>query len=178
MSLESSSASRPWSRALKEVSVNAIMGLAPVWMGLLISAVMSSDTLSASLVTNLARGDLFLGATTIVAPVALYLTAKRLDIEPPFTVHFPGGIAYLVTLIILFTASVILFVIKRLKDMSIIGGGVQETLFLTTSVGLFLASVILAFFVTMTRFWIDQTDASMFRENQSEFDAEWNRRDR
>ncbi|WP_133768532.1 hypothetical protein [Enterovirga rhinocerotis] len=154
------------------------MGLAPVWMGRLISIILSSDTLSASLVANLARGDLFLGATTIVAPVALYLTAKSPDMKPPFTVHFPGGIAYLVGLIILFTVSVILFVIKRLKDMSIISSNIQEELFLITSSVLFGFSVLLAYFVAMTRFRIDQADTSMFRDSQDEFNAQWKGRDR
>jgi hypothetical protein len=169
----------PLFRAFREVGGNAIIGLTPVWAGAFLNLLIADHlSLREALITNTARGDLFLAATTVAAPIALYITIRRRDIPKPMSVHFPGGFLYFVLLLLLFAACIILFSVKRLADLGIGGLSINQEMFQASALLLFVFSLVLALVVTFTKFRLDEIDPGIFRQGQAEFDAEWQGRQR
>ena len=145
-------ARRPLYRSLREVVVTAVITLTPVWAGVVISlAVVENRGFFAALRLNTERGDLFILATAIIAPVTLYITVEKGDLPRPLTIHFPGGWLYMSILIVLFGISSLLFAIKRMADGSAAFGTYNSEFIYLTSVWIYILSLIVALIVAFIK---------------------------
>jgi hypothetical protein len=171
-------AKSPLYKSCREVGVNAVFALTPVWAGVLISLIfLEGHSLSESISINTARGDLFILATAVVAPVALYITTERGKLPKPFSIHFPAGWAFIIAILIVFFVAAILFSIKRMSDSKLLGNGYDSGLLQTISIWTYFVSIAIALVVTFIRFKMDQTTPQDLRENDREFLNEWLNRD-
>jgi hypothetical protein len=108
----------PIYEAVREVSIIALITLTPVWAGVLLSLLLKElPSFQLALRANTERGDLYLLATAMLAPLALYISLRRGNLPRPFTIHFPGGWAFILLLALLFGVSVFLFAVKRIADL-------------------------------------------------------------
>jgi hypothetical protein len=165
-------------QALREVGVNAIVALTPVWAGAVLSvSIAENKSWLDAIYLNTSRGDLFLSATAAMAPIILYVTVKRGDLPRAFTVYFPGGWFYMVCVTLLFGASIVLFSVKRLIDTGVASFPLNTSSIYIMSVVIYVMSTILVLAVTFVRYRIDLFTAGEFRSGDEAFMKAWRERD-
>jgi len=82
----------PLYQATREVITIALITLTPVWAGVILSLLLKEiPTFYQALHANTGRGDLFLLAGAMMAPLALYISVRRDALPKPLTIYFPGG---------------------------------------------------------------------------------------
>lgn len=170
----------PFYQASREVAINAAVTLTPVWAGIFLSLLLQElSGFWPALQANTARGDLFLLATAVIAPLTLYLSVRREDLPKPLTLHFPGGWFFIVALILLFGTSAILFAVKRIADLPNSTIKVDHDLFIALSFILYVLSIALALVVTVVKYRLDETNPEeIFRADTRELLDGWSRRRR
>lgn len=167
----------PAYRSFREIFSNAIIALAPVWAGCIITAVATKELEFWDIVrVNTSRGDLFLLATGVIAPIILYITIKNNNSPRKMTVHFPGGWFYVISVCIILFASAVLFAFKRLHDDKIIVTYINGDMMYYFSVGLYILALCFAFVVTAIKSFIDMQGPEQFRLNDRDFSISWMKR--
>jgi hypothetical protein len=170
----------PIYEAIREVFTIAIITLTPIWMGILLSLLLKeAPSFQFALRANTERGDLYLLATAMLAPLTLYISLRRGNLPRPFTIHFPGGWAFILSLALLFGASVFLFAVKRIADSPSASLRIDQEMFLLLSFVIYALSFALSLIVTCIKYILDSlTPDQTFREETVEFVDAWARRER
>ena len=112
--------------------------------------------LSISLASKHGSGDLYLLATAMLAPLALYISLRRGNLSPPsslFTCR--GGWAFILFLALLFGASVFLFSVKRISDLPNTALKINQEFFSLLSFIIYALSFALSLIVTCIKFVFD-----------------------
>ncbi len=167
-------------QAVREVGTIAVITLTPVWAGVLLSLLLGElPSFPKALHANTDRGDLFLLATAMIAPLALYISVRRDVLPKPFTVYFPGGWFFILVLVLLFGSSAILFAVKRMADAPTSVLKIDQDLFLLLSFAIYALSFVLSLVVTSIKYSIDAlTVEATFREDTEVFVEAWTRREK
>jgi hypothetical protein len=170
----------PIYQAAREVVTIAVITLTPVWAGVLLSLLLRElPSFNAALHANTDRGDLFLLATAMIAPLTLYISVRRDSLPKPFTFYFPGGWFFIIALVLLFGSSAILFAVKRIADVPTSLLKVDQELFIRLSFVIYAFSFVLALVVTSIKNALDALKPEeTFREDTEEFVEAWSRRQR
>jgi hypothetical protein len=166
--------------ATREVGITAIITLTPVWAGVVLSLLLKElPSIDLAVHANTERGDLFLLATAMIAPLALYISVRHAALPKPFTIYFPGGWFFIVVLILLFGSSAILFAVKRMADLPNSALKIDQELFLSLSFFIYVLSFALSLVVTSIKYTLDALKLEQaFREDTEEFVEAWSRRNR
>lgn len=161
----------PLYNASREVLLTAVVTLTPIWAGAVISLlIQEAPSFRAALLANTERGDLFLLSTAAIAPLTLYLSVRPGSLPRPLTVQFPGGAFFVLCLVLLFGAATIMFAIKRASEFPHSQLSLDQTLFLQVSIASYVASLLLAMFVTTTKFAIEgMKPEDIMREDTANF---------
>lgn len=169
----------PIYQATREVGSIAVITLTPVWAGVLLSLLLRElPSFHAALRANTDRGDLFLLATAMIAPLALYISVRHNAVPKLFTIHFPGGWFFIVVLVLLFGSSAILFAVKRVADSPNSALTIDQGLFLRLSFIIYALSFALSLIVTSIKYALDGLKVEeTFREDTEEFVEAWSRRE-
>jgi hypothetical protein len=175
--------SRKWTpiyQAVREVGITAIITLTPVWVGIVLSMLLKElPSFQLALRANTDRGDLFLLATAMMAPLALHISIRRDGVPKPFTIYFPGGWFFILVFVLLFGSSTILFAVKRIADLPASTLKVDQDIFSELSFLLYVLSVILSLIVTAIKYGLDAlTLDQSFRESTQDFVDAWDRRNK
>jgi hypothetical protein len=170
----------PIYQATREVVTIAVITLTPVWAGVLLSLLLRElPSFDAALHANTDRGDLFLLATAMMAPLTLYISVRRGALPKPLTFYFPGGWFFMVVLVLLFGSSAILFAVKRIADVPTSALKVDQELFNHLSFVIYTLSFVLALVVTSIKNALDALKPEeTFREDTDVFVEAWSRRER
>jgi hypothetical protein len=169
----------PLYQAVREVLTIAIITLTPVWAGVCLSLLLRElPSFQVALHANTDRGDLYLLATAMLAPLALYISVRQNALPKPLTIYFPGGWFFILLLVLLFGSSVILFAVKRIADSPTSTLKIDQDLFFLLSYVVYALSVGLSLVVTSIRYVLDALKPEeTFREDTEDFVAAWSRRE-
>jgi hypothetical protein len=169
---------RPIWHAFREVGVATVFVLLPVWGGAGISMLIQENpSLRDALAANTAKGDLFLLATGLMAPLMLYISINRRELPPPLTLHFPGGWFFQVCLTLLFGACTILFALKRAAEASQTTFHLNEGLLLKLSIWTYFLATAISIVVTTIKYRLDAIRIEdAFRDDTNALVSDWKRR--
>lgn len=167
-------------QAAREVGTIAVITLTPVWAGVLLSLLLGElPSFQMALHANTDRGDLFLLATAMIAPLALYISVRRDELPKPFTIYFPGGWFFIVVLVLLFGSCALLFAVKRMADAPTSALRIDQDLFFRLSFVIYALSFGLSLVVTSIKYTLDAIKVEdTFRVDTEEFVEAWTRREK
>lgn len=153
--------------------MTACVTLAPVWLGIILSLSQIDQTSFWDAVRlNTERGDLFILATAVIAPIILYVTVERGNLPSPFTIHFPGGWFFMLLSLFLLGASSILFSVKRIADVNQALPQNADFIY-SASLYAYIISIIVALIVSFVKARIELSSADMFRSDDAAFLKLW-----
>lgn len=161
--------------AMREIFVNAVLSLAPVWLGIIIIALhKNSPPLLDAIYHSLEKGDLYLLAAASLAPLLLYLTLTRGTKTPRgFTITFPGGWFFFLLLFIIFGLSSTLFAVKRAFEATGRIEDLNEHIFFWFSIWSYISTLFVSLWIISIKISLDKSDPNNLNAAANNFVKEF-----
>lgn len=170
----------PWKKASAETGVSVVLSSLSIWIGAvaLHFAGLKSTWLEAARAV-VSHGELYLLSSAAVTPL-FYITLVKYRPDPEadseddqWITVFPHGILYILSAIVILGISVVFIAFRAIFDHPNAHLGFKLTDFIGLSWWLYLYSLFLFFTASVHRNILEHTGASILREDEQPFGAEF-----
>ncbi len=157
--------------AMKEIGINILVSTAPIWLGCLFLELFRKYELplGQAIGKNVETGELFLYATSILAPLYYFIFKEEEGIQ-----RFPNAGSFILLSLVVVLVGVAGFTFTRLGPVLGISLSWDEATMFTFSLTLYLISIVIVYLAHVYRNWRETGGPSAYSTDTQDFVTAFN----